>query len=141
MSDLPIAIRPEYLLAMPAGRPTGTREAEILAQLWASGDYVTAGEVRDALGGELAYTTVLTILTRLWRKGLAERTRRGRGYAYRPTVSESQLIAQRMQDSLDRSADRHAALAAFVGNLSARDSDALRRVLQDMDEQRPRRKR
>ena len=37
----------------------------------ASAAGATPREVKDALAGDLAYTTVMTILARLWRKGLA----------------------------------------------------------------------
>ena len=123
---------------MPARRQPGAREAEILAQLWASDRQVTPAEVLDGLGGGLAYNTVMTILTRMWRKGLVERIPQGRGFAYRPTVSEAQLVATRMHDDLLRTADRNAALAAFVSALSARDSTTLRRVLDDLDDRRGR---
>ena len=44
---------------------------------------LTPGEVRDALGGDLAYTTVMTVLTRLFEKGLVTRTQQGRAFALR----------------------------------------------------------
>lgn len=110
-------------------RPTGSLEAEVLAALWASEDGATPGEVHGSMGEGLAYTTVMTILTRLWRKDLVERERRGRAYVYRPIVSEAELAAQRMLDQLDRVGDREAALNTFVGTLGKEDSKALRKIL------------
>lgn len=114
-------------------REMGELEADVLAQLWGADAPLTPSEVRDALGGGLAYTTIMTILLRLWQKGLVERERRGRAYAYRPVVTEAQLTADRMRRQLDRACDRVAALSQFVGSLSRRDERALRRILGDLD--------
>jgi predicted transcriptional regulator len=53
---------------MSARRGMGELEAEVMARLWSAGIPLTPSEVRDALGSELAYTTVMTILGRLWRR-------------------------------------------------------------------------
>jgi len=111
----------------------GALEADVLAQLWAAPDSMIPAEVRAAMGDTLAYTTVLTILTRLWQKGLVVRDLRGRAYAYSPAVSEAELAARRMRAALDRTRDREAALSRFVGTLSKRDERALRRVITELD--------
>ena len=113
-------------------RPTGSLEAEVLAALWASQDGATPGEVHDSIGEGLAYTTVMTILSRLWKKGLVERERRGRAYVYRPMVTEAELVAQRMRTQLERIGDREAALSTFVGTLGKKDAQALRRIVQQL---------
>ncbi len=110
-------------------RPTGSLEAEVLAALWASEDGATPGDVHGSMGEGLAYTTVMTILTRLWKKGLVERERRGRAYVYRPVVSEAELAARRMCTHLDQVGDREAVLSTFVGTLGKKDAQALRRIL------------
>ena len=48
---------------MSSRRASGGLESEVLATLWAAGRPLTAGDVVEALGGDLAYNTVLTILT------------------------------------------------------------------------------
>lgn len=110
-------------------RETGALEGEVLAHLWAAEEPLTAGEVRANMGEDLAYTTVLTILTRLHNKGLVDRERRGRAYAYRPSVSEAELTAKRMRRFLDRAGDREAVLMHFVDELSGDDEEALRRLV------------
>lgn len=110
-------------------REMGALEAEVLAHLWGTDDAMTPADVREAMGDELAYTTVMTIMARLWKKGLVERERRGRAFAYRPVLSEADLTARRMQATLDRAADRNAALTTFIGNLSKRDERLLKRML------------
>jgi len=111
----------------------GELESAVLAQLWAAGEPLTPAGVRDGLGDELAYTTVMTILARLWEKGLLRRERRGRAFAYWPSVSEAELAAQRMRATLDRTTDREKALASFVDELSVKDERALRRILGRLD--------
>lgn len=110
----------------------GELESDVLGQLWAAGRPLTPAEVRDGLGDDLAYTTVMTILGRLFDKGLAQRERRGRAYAYLPAVSEAALAAQRMRATLERTTDRERALARFVDELSPKDARALRRILGDL---------
>jgi predicted transcriptional regulator len=116
-------------------RADGELENDVLGVLWATDDALTPGEVNEALGADLAYTTVMTVLTRLWRKGLLERTRRGRAYAYRALVSESDLALRRLNETLAGASDRAEVLARFVGSLSRRDVAHLRRIL-DRDQGR-----
>jgi predicted transcriptional regulator len=113
-------------------RPTGSLEAEVLAALWAAEDGATPGEVHQAMGEGLAYTTVMTTLSRLWKKGLVERERRGRAYSYRPRLTEAQLAAQRMLRHLDQVDDREAALLTFVDTLGKHDATALRRIVKQL---------
>lgn len=112
-------------------RADGALETDILGVLWAASRPLTPAEVNDRLDSGLAYTTVLTVLTRLWTKGLLERTRQGRAYAYRALLSESELASQRLADTLASASDRTEVLARFVGRLPKRDLAALRRLLDD----------
>ena len=117
-------------------KPMGSLEAAVLRYLWNARQAATPGEVNRALGEEVAYTTVMTVLTRLWRKGLVDRERQGRAYAYRPLVSEADYAAKRMRDTLGRAQNREAVLSRFVDTLSARDAKALRRALGKLDAER-----
>lgn len=117
----------------PERRAMGALETEVLSALWSLPDGGTAGEVCEAMHTDLAYTTVMTILTRLWQKDLVDRTREGRAFRYRPKLSEAELAAQRMQALLTSAGDRKAALSQFVGSLTARDARVLRRALDDLD--------
>lgn len=114
---------------MAARREMGSLEAEVLTQLWGLDGPATPRQVLAALDADLAYTTVMTILIRLCKKGLVERQRRGRAYAYRAVVTEAELTARRMRAMLDRSRDREAALSRFVDELPVREERALRRIL------------
>ena len=63
-------------------RGPGHLEQEVLGILAAAARPLTPGEVRDRIDRDLAYTTVMTVLSRLADKGSAAREPRGRGYAY-----------------------------------------------------------
>jgi predicted transcriptional regulator len=107
----------------------GALEAQVLRFLWKTQRAVTPAEVRTGTGLDLAYTTVMTILTRLWRKGLVDRERRGRAYAYRPRLDEADYVAQSMREALGNASDRTAVLGRFVGTLSRAEAKALRALL------------
>lgn len=111
----------------------GALEGEVLLALWATEEGATPAQVLAELGDDLAYTTVMTILTRLWHKGLVDRERRGRAFVYRPSVTEADLAARRMQEHLEGVRDREAVLSRFVGTLSKRDERLLRRLLDRLD--------
>jgi predicted transcriptional regulator len=108
-------------------------ESGVLAALWAAEGPLTAGQVREGLTGDLAYTTVLTILSRLHDKGMLVRHREGRGYAYEPARDEASHTAERMRTLLEHGSDREAVLARFVSELSEQDEQVLHRLLAGHD--------
>jgi predicted transcriptional regulator len=110
-------------------RAAGELEAAALGVLQSAGTPLTPAQVRDSLGGDLAYTTVVTILSRLHAKGVLTRHRAGRAYSYTPVADEPGLAARRMRRVLDGEADREAVLARFVTGLSSADEQVLRRML------------
>lgn len=114
-----------------ARRPDGALERDVLRALWGASDPLTPADVLEHLDADLAYTTVMTVLSRLTEKGLADRARRGRAFAYAPTVTESELVARRMTAELSISDDRLGALAGFVGALAPREVTALRELLDE----------
>ncbi|WP_333762944.1 BlaI/MecI/CopY family transcriptional regulator [Streptomyces sp. IBSBF 2390] len=118
-------------------RANGEREAEVLDLLLRADGALTPGEVAERLGGELTYSSVVTILTRMHAKQLLDRTRRGRAYAYAPVTDDPGFAARRMRTVLEERPDREAVLARFADSLSARDADLLRQLLGvDQDEDR-----
>ena len=76
-----------------------------------------------------AYTTVMTILVRLWEKGMLDREPQGRAFAYSPVAPRDEWTAQRMHEMLEQSGDRAGALAHFVRSIDAREAAQLRRAL------------
>lgn len=114
-------------------RPAGALETEVLAQLWAADEPMTPAQVQDALGGDLAYTTVMTILTRLHEKGAVRRERTGRAYAYAPLLDENGMAAARMRSLLAGGGDRKAVLAQFIDGLSPEDERILSALMTRAD--------
>ncbi|MFD8076877.1 BlaI/MecI/CopY family transcriptional regulator [Streptomyces sp. NPDC059718] len=110
-------------------RANGEREAEILGLLQQADSALTPGEVAERLGGELTYSTVVTILTRMHTKQLLTRTQRGRAYAYAPVTDEPGFAARRMRSVLEERSDREAVLARFADGLSDADAELLRQLL------------
>ena len=110
-------------------RPSGALEAEVLATLQAAAQALTPAEVLEGVGGGLSYSTVVTILSRLYDKGTLTRGKRGRAYAYAPVTDASGLTAQRMRQVMEGNPDREAVLTRFVDELSNSDEDVLRRLL------------
>jgi predicted transcriptional regulator len=108
----------------------------VLLTLWELRRPATPAEVLEQLDEDLAYTTVMTILSRLWQKRLVVRKRRGRAFEYTPAVSEAELTARRMRESLDAASDPNAALVTFVGSLSGSQARALRTLLRDAGRRR-----
>lgn len=118
-----------HVAAGPARRGAGELEAAVLEVLQRGGSALSPGEVRELIGGDLAYTTVVTILSRLHSKGVLDRRKSGRAYLYAPVADSPGLAARRMARVLDEEADREAVLARFVSTLSDRDEELLRRML------------
>lgn len=101
----------------------------MLAVLQAAKQPLSPAQVREELDLGLAYTTVVTILSRLHVKGVLARHKSGRTFLYAPVADEPGLAARRMARVLDDEPDREAVLARFVSGLSATDEQALRRML------------
>jgi len=114
-------------------RPAGGLESEVLASLWAAGRPLAPSEVLGDLGEDLAYTTVMTALSRLYDKGAVDRRRVGRAYAYTPVLDQAGIAAVRMSEMLGSGADRAAVLAWFAGRLSAEDASLLVEMLRPAD--------
>ena len=85
------------------GGSSGTTplELKIMQVLWRLGPSQVQ-PVQEALGGDLAYTTVQTMLNVLHRKGRVTRRLRGRAYEYRAAVTEEKTLGTALTDLIDR---------------------------------------
>ncbi len=104
-------------------RPFGELEAVIMDRLWSRSD---PASVRDVLGElqtakPLAYTTVMTVLDNLHRKGAVTREMAGRAWLYRPACTREEHTAGLLRDVLSAGGDRRAALMHFVSELEPDD--------------------
>src|SRR6201997_3213428 len=112
-------------------RQFGELEAAIMDRLWDRGRPALVREVLDDLREDrpLAYTTVMTVMENLHRKGWLRRERDGRAWRYEPTGSRSGYTAALMSDALATSTDRRTALAHFALQMSPHDAAVLREAL------------
>lgn len=90
-------------MAKRAKKPGGA-ELEVLQALWDLGP----STVRDVLshlherGRTIAYTTVLTLLTRLEQKGHAVSDKRGQAYVYRAKISRQRITSERINSIVEQ---------------------------------------
>lgn len=111
-----------------AGRRIGAVEAEVLECLWEAGVPLGVREVMARLTDRRrAYTTVVTILTRLVEKGLVRKIPAGRTFLYEAAGSREELAADAISKLLEASEDPRAVLTRFVERLSD-DPDLLRQL-------------
>src|SRR4051794_7019041 len=110
-------------------RAPGALEAEVLTVLWSAGEPLSPADVQARLEDDLAYTTVVTILSRLHEKGVATREKHGRSFRYHAVDDEAGLAARKMTKVLDGEPDRGSVLARFVTQLSESDEEGLRALL------------
>lgn len=104
--------------------------------LWSHGPELTVRDVMDKMQGEkdLAYTTIMTVLDRLAKKGLAERTRDGRAWRYTAASSREELAATALRSTLDNvQADRKLAMMHFLDDASPAELDDLRAALAEVE--------
>jgi predicted transcriptional regulator len=113
-------------------RQFGELEAVIMDRLWAWGRPASVREMVDDLRSDrqIAYTTVMTVMDNLYRKGWLRRHLDGRAWRYKPTGSRSGYTAALMSDALATSLDPRTALAHFVLQMSPHDAELLRQALE-----------
>lgn len=117
----------------------GELERAVMDLLWEHQEAITANVLRDLLSQRtsednvesrpLAVTTVLTVLSRLEKKGLVERERASRPHRYRAVTSREEHTAELMLEVLGSAPDREAVLARFIGTVSAGEAETLRNLL------------
>lgn len=121
---------------MPNSRSSlGSLERSVMDVMWddPSSGGLTVREVLDRLetSRTLAYTTVMTVLSRLAEKGTLERTRDGRAWRYRTTTTRQQLTAEAMRDPLGEldQEQRTSAILHFIEDATEDELASLRAAL------------
>jgi predicted transcriptional regulator len=115
----------------------GRLERRVMAALWQGGER-SVRDLQEAFARELAYTTLMTTMDRLFRKGLLARRKQGRAYVYSARVSHRELRQGAARGLVLRllGADRESArpiLSSIVEGVSERDRallDDLERLVQ-----------
>jgi len=117
----------------------GDLEAVIMHRVWDHGGPVTVRELFDELQQErvIAYTTVMTTMDNLHRKGWLARVKEGKAYRYTPTASREEYSARLMREALDDGGDTQAVLSHFVAQMDGEESEVLRAVVRRLTDGRP----
>jgi predicted transcriptional regulator len=112
-------------------RQLGQLEAVVMARLWAADRPVSVRDMVEDLRPDrtLAYTTVMTVLDNLRRKGMVSRTKDGRAYRYSPVLTREAHTAALMEQVLASSDNRQATLLRFVEQITPQEAAQLRDAL------------
>ena len=121
-------------------RGFGDLEQVIMQRVWDHDRPVTVRELFDEMAREraIAYTTVMTTMDNLHRKGWLAREKEGKAYRYTATASRAQYSARLMQEALADGGNTEAVLSHFVAQMDGEESEALRAVITRLAERRPR---
>lgn len=112
-------------------RGFGELEAVVMDRLWAMGGSGTVRDVLEQLQQDrvIAYTTVLSTMDNLYRKGHLTRERNGKAHRYRTVVGHAEHTAVLMRQAMSTDTDSEAVLTHFVGEMDQADLDRLQQVL------------
>jgi predicted transcriptional regulator len=125
LKDNPMMARRDQRLAR------GELEALVMDVLWSRDEWLAPADVARLLerSHPIAYTTSMTILVRLWDKGMVDRRRAGRAFVYHPVMTRDEWTAERMHDVLETASNRPAALSHFVATLDSKQLAQLRKAV------------
>ncbi|MFC9898079.1 BlaI/MecI/CopY family transcriptional regulator [Nocardia sp. NPDC127579] len=113
-------------------RGFGELEAVIMDRIWdRDSEYTTVRDLFEELGAEreIAYTTVMSTMDNLHRKGWLARERAGKAYRYWPTLTREEYSARVMLEALGAGGRPDLVLSHFVDQISAEESAGLRAAL------------
>lgn len=111
-----------------ATQALGKLEREVLNEIWRR-EEVSVRDIYLAFGENVAYTTLMTTLDRLFKKKILTRRKDGRAFVYVPTVSREDLEQGIREDVIDgllgHGAEAQPVLACIVDAVSERDRELL----------------
>ena len=117
----------------------GELEAVVMDRLWTTVEPRSVREVLTDLQAdrEIAYTTVMTVMERLFRKGMLTRVERGKAFIYEPAMTRADYTADAMAAALAETGDRDAALVHFADKMTPGEASILLAALASRGERRP----
>jgi predicted transcriptional regulator len=112
-------------------RGFGDLESVVMDLVWDHDGPVTVRELFDELRRErpIAYTTVMSTMDNLHRKGWLDRVKDGKAYRYTATASREEYSARLMREALDDGGDTEVVLSHFVAQMGGAESEVLRTVV------------
>jgi predicted transcriptional regulator len=120
-------------------RGFGELETVIMDRVWEHGAPVTVREIFDELRREraIAYTTVMSTMDNLHRKGWLARDKDGKAYRYTAVASREEYSARLMREAMAEAGDTEAVLSHFVAAMDGEQSQVLRAVLDKLTGRQP----
>jgi predicted transcriptional regulator len=120
-------------------RGFGELEAVVMDRVWDHDGPVTVRDLFDELreARPIAYTTVMSTMDNLHRKGWLARERDGKAYRYTAIASREEYSARLMREALAEAGDAEAVLSHFVASMDGDQAEALRAVLDRFADGRP----
>jgi predicted transcriptional regulator len=115
-------------------RGFGELEAEVMHRVWDHDAPVTVRELYDELREQrpIAYTTVMSTMDNLHRKGWLNRGKDGKAYRYTAVASREEYSARLMREAMAESEDTEAVLRHFVAQMDGQESQVLGAVLRKL---------
>jgi predicted transcriptional regulator len=109
-------------------REFGELEMAIMDVMWAAQSPCVVREVRERLryGRPVAYTTVMTVMDILYRKGVLQRAKHGRAWRYWPVEQREEHDARVMTEVLRSGGDEAVTMRCFLERVSEDELDRLR---------------
>ena len=109
----------------------GELEAVLMHRIWDNGGSLTVRDLFEELRAErnIAYTTVMSTMDNLHRKGWLARSRYGKAYRYTAVSSREDYSARLMREAMAGAGDTEAVLSHFVAQMDGSESAALRAAL------------
>jgi predicted transcriptional regulator len=120
-------------------RGFGELEAVVMDLVWEHGGPVTVRELFDELRREraIAYTTVMSTMDNLHRKGWLARDKDGKAYRYTAVASRDEYSARLMREAMAEAGNTEAVLSHFVAAMDGEQSEVLRAVLDKLTGRQP----
>ncbi|HXW15826.1 MAG TPA: BlaI/MecI/CopY family transcriptional regulator [Terriglobia bacterium] len=109
----------------------GSLESQLMERIWARGE-ICVGDLHAELAPRLAYTTIMTTLDRLFKKGLLNRRKVGKAFYYAAKLNEQQYKERLTQHFfgmvLQDGKDSAVVLSGFVDAVSETDWEMLEKL-------------
>jgi predicted transcriptional regulator len=117
-------------------RGFGDLETVIMHMVWDHDSPVTVRKLFDELREEraIAYTTVMSTMDNLHRKGWLTRVKEGKAYRYTATASREEYSARLMREALADGGDTEMVLSHFVADMDGTESETLRTVVRRLQD-------
>jgi predicted transcriptional regulator len=119
-------------------RGFGELESVIMELVWDRSEPVTVRELFEEMqrSRSIAYTTVMSTMDNLHRKGWLDRVKDGKAYRYVATASREEYSARLMREALTGGGNAEAVLAHFVAEMNTGESELLREIVRRLGETR-----